>query len=76
MPHLFLSGGVGSTFDISVTPWPSIHVDQASKAFHRHVFSPLLSPSDDPRMASSTEEFTEVTYSTDENWFASVGTFS
>jgi hypothetical protein len=63
----FLPGGAGSTFDISVTPWPSIHVDQASKAFHRLVFSPLLSPSDDPRMASSTE----VTYSTYENWFAS-----
>jgi hypothetical protein len=48
-PSSFLPGGVGSTFDISVTPWPSIHVDQASKACHRHVFqSPLLSPSDDP----------------------------
>jgi hypothetical protein len=64
---LFPGRGVGSAFGISVTPWPSIHVDQASKAFHRHVFSPLLSPSDDPRMASSTE----VTYSTYENWFAS-----
>jgi hypothetical protein len=63
----FLPEGAGSTFDISVTPWPSIHVDQASKAFYRFVFSPLLSPSDDPGMASSTE----VTYSTYENWFAS-----
>jgi hypothetical protein len=63
----FLPGGVGSTFDISVTPWPSIYVDQASEAFLRHVFGPLLSPSDDPRMASSAE----VTYSTYENWFAS-----
>jgi hypothetical protein len=44
----FVPRGVGSTFDISVTPWPSIHVDQASKAFNQHVLSTLLSPSDDP----------------------------
>jgi hypothetical protein len=61
-------GWDGQMYDIiSVTPWPSIDVDQASKAFHRYVFSPLLSPNDDPRLASSTE----VTYSTFENLFAS-----
>jgi hypothetical protein len=47
-------------FGDSVTPWPWIDADQAVKAFHLYVLSPLLSASDDPRLASSTK----VTYST------------
>jgi hypothetical protein len=47
--------------------WSPIDVDQATKAFHRHVFSPLLNAGVNPRVASSTE----VTYCTYENWFAS-----
>jgi hypothetical protein len=47
--------------------WSPIDVDQATKAFHRHVFSPLLNAGVNPCVASSTE----VTHCTYENWFAS-----
>jgi hypothetical protein len=51
----------------STAPLPPVDVDQAKKAFHQHVFQPILNAPDNPRMASSTE----VIYSTYETWFAS-----
>jgi hypothetical protein len=39
----------------SVTPWPSIDVDKAAKAFHQHVFSPLSNASDNTQLTSLTD---------------------
>jgi hypothetical protein len=61
-------------YDDSVTSWPSsIDADyQASGAFHRHVLSPFLSPSDEPQLNWPPQRRRlQYTYSTYENWFAS-----
>jgi hypothetical protein len=70
----FVPGGFGSMYDFcawlvwaSVTPWPSIHVDQASKAVHRHVFSPLLSPT----VPVTTPDWPSPRRLHTESWFAS-----